>query len=134
MSFSIALCMAVHYDSCMSTHLPFSPPFAIEGRFWITAANGAVLGRGRIALLEKIIELGSLRAAANALGMSYRYAWKQTQAMNADTNNPLISLHTGGKGGGHAELTDTGHAAIAQFHETETAFEQFLKAQTDKQA
>jgi molybdate transport system regulatory protein len=85
-----------------------------------------------VALLEKIAELGSLRAAAEALDMSYRYAWKQTQAMNADTEQPLIELNAGGKGGGHAELTQTGQEAINHYHQTQADFEQFLSSQSSQ--
>ena len=44
-------------------------------RLWLEAEGGLVFGPGRAELLECIEQLGSLRKAAEELGMSYRAAW-----------------------------------------------------------
>lgn len=105
--------------------------FTVHGRLWIEGPDGTVLGHGRVELLEKIADLGSLSAAANALGMSYRYAWKLVKLMNEHSDTPLIKLNAGGRGGGHAELTDAGRKAVATYRRTDKEFEQFLSAQSD---
>ena len=46
-----------------------------NGRIWIETTDGPFLGYGRIELLEKIGELGSLKKAATAMKLSYRQAW-----------------------------------------------------------
>lgn len=106
--------------------------FTVHGRLWIEAADGTIIGHGRVNLLEKIDDLGSLSAAATALGMSYRYAWKLVKSMNEHSDKPLITLSSGGRGGGHAELTTTGKEAVATYRRTDQEFEQFLSQQTEK--
>lgn len=106
--------------------------FTVHGRLWIEGPDGTVLGHGRVELLEKIDALGSLSAAANALGMSYRYAWKLVKSMNAHSDSPLITLNAGGRGGGHASLTEVGRKAVASYRDTNREFEQFLSEQSDK--
>ena len=51
-------------------------PFpSLRGHIWIEGQEGTLLGYGRIALLERIREYGSITKAAKALEMSYRRAW-----------------------------------------------------------
>lgn len=109
-----------------------SSQFTVHGRLWIEAPDGTIIGHGRVELLEKINDLGSLSAAATALGMSYRYAWKLAKSMNEHSDTPLITLSSGGRGGGHAELTAAGKQAVATYRRTDHEFEQFLTQQTQK--
>ena len=44
-------------------------------KLWLQQENKILLGFGRAQLLKKIGELGSLKKAAENLGMSYRAAW-----------------------------------------------------------
>ncbi|MCL1985925.1 MAG: LysR family transcriptional regulator [Betaproteobacteria bacterium] len=44
-------------------------------KLWLQHENKILLGLGRAQLLQKIGELGSLKKAAESLGMSYRAAW-----------------------------------------------------------
>jgi molybdate transport system regulatory protein len=97
-----------------------------NGRIWIETAEGPFLGYGRIELLEKIHELGSLRKAATAMKISYRQAWDFVDQMNKRTSQPLVIFERGGKNGGGALLTPEGKRAIALFHELNSAFQEFL--------
>ena len=47
----------------------------IHLKLWLRHEKKILLGFGRAQLLRKIGELGSLKKAAEALGMSYRAAW-----------------------------------------------------------
>ena len=47
----------------------------IHLKLWLQQENKILLGLGRAQLLKKIGELGSLKKAAEDLGMSYRAAW-----------------------------------------------------------
>jgi len=47
----------------------------IRLHIWLETGDGVFFGAGRAFLLEKIEEYGSLRKAAEDLGMSYRAAW-----------------------------------------------------------
>ena len=42
-----------------------------DGRFWLTLNGKNFLGRGRIELLQRIRETGSISKAAKAMKMSY---------------------------------------------------------------
>jgi molybdate transport system regulatory protein len=97
-----------------------------NGRIWIDHNSAAFLGYGRVELLERIHELGSIRQAALAMKMSYRQAWEFVQQMNSQLNAPLIVANTGGKGGGHATLTEEGLRAVQQFKAFNDAFQEFL--------
>jgi len=47
---------------------------------WLERSGGTVFGMGRLQLLERIETCGSLKAAAEDLGMSYRAAWGKLKA------------------------------------------------------
>ena len=47
---------------------------------WLEEEDAMVFGYGRVMLLDKIEECGSLRKAATSLGMSYQAAWKKIRA------------------------------------------------------
>ncbi|MEZ2442637.1 winged helix-turn-helix domain-containing protein [Chitinophaga sp. RCC_12] len=101
-----------------------------NGRIWIETAEGPFLGYGRIELLQKISELGSLRKAATEMKISYRQAWDFVDQMNKRTDKPLVIFERGGKNGGGALLTPEGEQAIKLFHELDAAFRQFLATRT----
>jgi molybdate transport system regulatory protein len=99
-----------------------------NGRIWIDTQEGPFLGYGRIELLEKIKETGSLRKAAQEMKLSYQQAWHLVNQMNSRfSNTPLVILHRGGKGGGYAEVTEVGEKAIATFKHFNEQFRKFLK-------
>ncbi len=97
-----------------------------NGRIWIDTEDGPFMGYGRLEILEKIKEFGSIRKAALDMKMSYRQAWQLIDQMNHQAEFPLVISHRGGKGGGQAILTETGEQAIAQFKDFNKAFQQFL--------
>ncbi len=81
--------------------------------------DGSRVGGERIALLEVLGEVHSIRAAAEQMGLSYRGAWDAVQALNNLFDAPLVTTQTGGPKGGAAELTAAGRAVIAAFHRLE---------------
>jgi len=86
---------------------------AVRSRAWLEWNGRSLLGKGRLRLLEQIAEHGSISAAARAMGVSYRLAWKWIAEMNEAAGRPLIETSTGGKGGGGATLTPLGEALLA---------------------
>ena len=81
--------------------------------------QGARVGAERIALLEALGELGSIRAAAARVDLSYKAAWDAVQALNNLFDAPLVTAQAGGRQGGAAELTPRGRAAVAAFRRME---------------
>ncbi|MEK7308915.1 MAG: LysR family transcriptional regulator, partial [Nitrospirota bacterium] len=90
------------------------------------------LGYGRIILLERIQEFGSITKAAKSMEMSYRHAWELVDSMNRQTKKPLVGVSTGGKGGGGARLTNEGEKAIKLFWKFYENFQNFLKKEEKK--
>lgn len=77
------------------------------------------LGHGAIRLLELIDAHGSISSAARAMGMSYRRAWLLTDAVNRTFAEPVFATKLGGKGGGHAQLTDFGRSLVDLYRRME---------------
>ena len=103
-----------------------SSKIKLNGRIWIENADGPMLGPGRVELLERIQQSGSIRQAAMQMGMSYRQAWQLVEHMNANLADPVVISHRGGKGGGKAEVTITGQKAIAEFKRIHQLFHDFM--------
>lgn len=77
--------------------------------------------RRRLALLERIEALGSISAAAKAVGITYKAAWDAVAALNAASDAPLVERSVGGAGGGGARLTRPGEALVAAYREVDAA-------------
>lgn len=84
----------------------------------------------RVALLQAIDDLGSISAAAQRVGLSYKAAWDAVQGLNNLFDAPLISASAGGKAGGATQLTPHGRAALAAFRRVQGALDAAL-AQLD---
>ncbi len=89
--------------------------YTIKGRLWIEGKSGTFIGFGRVVLLERIKRYGSITNAAKSMKISYRHAWELVDSMNSQSKTPLVKTATGGKNGGGAKLTETGHTAIVEF-------------------
>lgn len=102
--------------------------FTINGRIWLEIAGDKVLGHGRVELLERVHESGSIRQAALQMKMSYRQAWELIKHINSHFISPVVISHRGGKGGGNAVVTPTGLNLINEFNELQVRFKEFMKA------
>lgn len=98
-----------------------------NGRIWIDTEQGAFIGYGRIELLEKIKQTGSLRKAALEMKMSYQQAWKLITQMNERAGESMVILKRGGKNGGLSIITPFGESTIIAFNDFNSAFQDFLK-------
>lgn len=102
----------------------------IRAKAWITVGDETFLAYGRVVLLEKIRECGSISAAARAIGMSYRRAWWHVETMNRLAKRPLVETAVGGKGGGGTRLTPEGEEAVRLYRALDgraKAFEEHVK-------
>lgn len=80
------------------------------------------LGPGKITLLERIMETGSISAAGRRLGMSYRRAWLLVDAMNRMFSEPVVLTATGGRQGGGAEVSAFGRRLVETYRTVESRF------------
>jgi molybdate transport system regulatory protein len=108
---------------------PESHGVQIKGRLWLDKHGETFLSWGRVVLLERIRETGSIAAAARSLEMAYSHAWTLVANMNRLAGEELVARTFGGKNGGRAWLTPAGEAAIAQFWELATKFQEWLQGQ-----
>ena len=86
------------------------------------------IGPGKVALLEKMRDSGSLSQAARELDMSYRRAWQLLASLNQSFREPLVLTSTGGSGGGGTTLTEFGEAIVAAYRQ----FEKETNARAEK--
>ncbi|MHB8122805.1 MAG: TOBE domain-containing protein [Desulfuromonadaceae bacterium] len=103
-----------------------SSTIGLSGNIWLNRADHKFLGGDRIALLEKVSELGSITRAAKAVGISYKTAWDTVNMVNSMAEKPLVNRLTGGKGGGGTSLTTEGNKIIAQYNTIQEEHRKFL--------
>ena len=78
-------------------------------KLWLNTNNAeGVFGDGKWRLLMAIDNEGSLMAASESLGISYRKAWGDLKKMQDILNITLIEKHRGGSSGGASCLTAEG--------------------------
>lgn len=82
---------------------------------WVFIDDTRFFGPGRVQLLEKIEEMGSILKAAQQMEMSYKKAWDMVVALNTLGKNPYVITHKGGQKGGGAEITEEGKQVLAAY-------------------
>jgi len=83
---------------------------------WLENAEGLVLfGAGRLQILEAIGREGSLAAAAEALGMSYRGLWAKIRFSERRLGFALIETHAGRGPDSGTVLTPAARRLMARF-------------------
>ena len=120
--------MKHHHERKIRPNAP--PGLCCRGRIWIEKDGETYLGVGRIVLLTKIKEMGSISKAAKSMQMSYKRAWDLVDAMNRHAGQPLVATCKGGKGGGGATLTAKGEEIVKEFNMLLGQFHQFLDEKT----
>jgi molybdate transport system regulatory protein len=83
---------------------------------WLEREGKVVLSAWRVRLLEAVERLGSISAAAEALGVPYRRAWQRLHEMESRLGVTLLETEVGGAGGGGARLTPVAKELIERFH------------------
>ena len=82
-------------------------------RVWIEQKEETYIGIGSTLLLQHIEKLGSLRKAAEELGMSYRRAWGKLKKAEARIGQPLVEKIKGQ--GQRFSLTPKGKDIMEKF-------------------
>lgn len=104
----------------------------LSGGLWLHKEQSKFLGGDRMALLEKIGELGSITKAAKAVGISYKTAWDLVNMINNMADKPLVDRLTGGKGGGGTTLTAEGKRILNEFQVIQEEHKKFLNSLTHR--
>ena len=102
-------------------------PITLRGTVWMMVGEENLGGHGRMTLLVKIAECGSITQAAKAMKMSYKAAWDAVDVMNNLAGEPLVERFTGGKGGGGTRLTGRGERLVNNFRIIEREHKRFIE-------
>jgi molybdate transport system regulatory protein len=87
-----------------------------RSKVWLERDGRVVLSEWRAALLEGVVQTGSLAAAAHKLNVPYRTAWSRLREMEAGLGFKLLETQTGGADGGGSTLTPAALEVLARFH------------------
>ncbi len=84
----------------------------VRASFTLRREGVARAGADRLALLEAVDRQGSIMAAAQVCGLSYKGAWDAVRTLNNLFDQPVVIAHPGGRSGGAAALTPSGRAVL----------------------
>lgn len=85
-------------------------------KIWLSDAHGTgILGDGKWRILKLIEEKGSLKAACEQLGWTYRRTWGNLKKIEEFFGFPLLEKHRGGSERGSTELTTEGKQLVRAF-------------------
>lgn len=83
---------------------------------WMETADGVgILGDGKWQILKAVETEGSLTAACQKLGLTYRRTWGDLKKIEQQLGFPLLERHRGGKEGGMSELSEQGKKLVQAF-------------------
>ena len=99
----------------------------VRSKVWLEKDGKLFMGWGRVTLLERIDQFGSISAAAKSMGLAYRNAWLWVEAMNRLASAPLVEKSTGGIKGGYARLTEEGQKIISEYKEKRSRVREILR-------
>ena len=92
------------------------PDMEFHYKIWISDKKGAgILGDGKWKTLKMIQEKGSLRAACQELGYTYRRTWGNLKKIEQFFGFPLLEKHRGGSTGGTTLLSEEGKRLVRAF-------------------
>ncbi|MDY6914218.1 MAG: LysR family transcriptional regulator [Planctomycetota bacterium] len=103
-----------------------------KSKVWLESGGRAVFGDGKAELLEQIEQTGSLAAAAESMGMSYRGLWGRLREMERRLGMKLLVRTTGGRGGGGSQLTDQGRKLLSQYRRFRDGVDKLVDARFKK--
>jgi molybdate transport system regulatory protein len=84
-------------------------------KLWFESEGEYVFGYGIALILEAIERLGSIRAATDELGQSYRYIWGRIKTCEKRLGRPLVESTVGGADRHRSRLTPLGRQLTTSF-------------------
>jgi molybdate transport system regulatory protein len=86
-----------------------------HAKLWLEKDGQYVFGRGISEILKAVERTGSIKAAADDLGKSYRFIWGKIKRTERAIGAPLVHTHVGGKGVHRSDLTDLARDLMRDF-------------------
>ncbi len=94
------------------------PEIVLQHKMWLETKGGeGIFGDGKWQILKAVEEEGSLTAACQKLGLTYRRTWGDLKKIEQQLGFPLLNKSRGGKEGGTSELSAQGKALVEAFDE-----------------
>jgi len=85
-------------------------------KIWLSSEDGSgIMGDGKWKILKAIEEQGSLKAATEALGITYRRTWGDLKSIEQKLGFEILEKTRGGKEGGATQLTPQGKLLVGAF-------------------
>jgi len=87
-----------------------------EYKIWFSSLNGdGILGDGKWKILKQIDECGSLVAACEKMGITYRRTWNDLRKIEKMLGFHLLETVRGGQEGGSTKLSPEGERLVKTF-------------------
>ena len=84
-------------------------------KVWLEIDGQYVFGHGVSEMLKAVESTGSIKAAAESLGKSYRYVWSRIKNAERDLGKSLVQTQVGGKGIRRSSLTELAGQLVADY-------------------
>ncbi len=95
---------------------PVAQGLSPRAKVWLADGGGALaFGEGKMRLLELIAEHGSLKSAAEAMGLEYKKAWLHLEEMEKRLGTSVVERQRGGSSGGGSHLTEAASALLSRY-------------------
>ena len=96
-------------------------------KIWLSAKDGkGIMGDGKWQILKAIEKHGSLKAATETLGITYRRTWGDLKKIENDLGVQLLEKSRGGKDGGATVLTPEGQNLVNAFDKFHNKVDEFI--------
>ena len=86
-----------------------------RAKVWLEIEDQYVFGFGLSEMLKAVEATGSIKAAADSLGKSYRYVWGRIKEAEQALGEPLVQTRVGGKGTRRSSLTELASRLVADY-------------------
>lgn len=106
---------------------------AIKPRFklWLEIYRDnskTILGKGKIDILSAIDEEGSIKGAADRLGLNFKTTWKKSSEIRREDPDFLMEVSKGGSSKGGTILTPFGHQLVETYGKLEKAISKTIES------
>lgn len=88
--------------------------------------GGKAFGDGPYDILKRVQDLGSLRKAAQEMGMSYSQAWELIRRLEGRLGFPLLERKVGGSSGGGSSITPQAQDLMQRYQAFRNEAEEML--------
>ncbi len=102
-------------------------------KIWLSTKEGqGIMGDGKWQILKAIKEYGSLMAATEALGITYRRTWGDLKKIEEQLGFPLLERSRGGQERGGTKLSPEGEKMVSAFEELHKKTDAFMEKAFDE--